>query len=367
MKCNSIELYQNRGGNVSVSLEIKKKCVEMSESGMSNKQIFMDFYSKEDPTIGFESFRRSIFNWKTKEFPNRELLQKARLDASQIPFAATVQINGAGDVTQAWIRTKSNDAVYMKLIDTVQNVPPIPYRRAPVTVTNDRMLEIALYDMHFGINTLESYQETLDDILEILSRPFKKIVIVLGQDMFHNDDFMGRTSSGTPIQKIDMEKAWNDAYIFYCSIIMACNVNPDMIYSEGNHDASMGWAFIKMLKAKFPDLEVDDSRKDRKVVTYGTNVIGFTHGNKVRGKLINLRSIFSVEFPMEFAQAKVKEIHAGHLHHEKSEDIFGVMCRTLSTANETDEWHYDNGYVGQNKRFMVFEWSETKLKCIHYV
>lgn len=352
---------------MSVSLEVQKKCIEMSLDGKTNREIYTEYYSPIDPTIGFESFRRSIFNWKNKNYPNRDLLQKARLDEAQIPFAATVQMNGAGDVVQTWIRTKNSDGMYMKLIDTIQNMPPIPYRRAPVTIINGGMLEIALYDMHFGINTLESYQDSLNDILEILNKPFKKILIVLGQDMFHNDDFMGRTSSGTPIQKVDMEKAWNDAYQFYCTIIMACNIDPDLMYSEGNHDASLGWAFMQMLKAKFPTLKVDDSRKDRKVVTYGTNVIGFTHGNKVRGKLINLRSIFSVEFPMEFAQAKVKEIHAGHLHHEKAEDIFGVMCRTLSTANETDEWHYDNGYVGQNKRFMVFEWSETKLKCIHYV
>ena len=42
----------------------------------------------------------------------------------------------------------------------------------------------------------------------------------------------------------------------------------------------------------------------------------------------------------------MREIHAGHLHHEKEEDCYGVMCRRLSTSNKTDKWHLDNGYVG---------------------
>ena len=354
--------------NVSTPIEIQKKCIELKEQGKTSREIYLEYFSPLRPNMSYETFRRTLKRWNRKAYPNSDLLQKARLDSSQIAHASTIQLGANGDIVQSWIRTKSFDSQYMLLIDEIKNgIEPAFLAVPPPKDPLNRMLEIAPYDMHFGINTLEDYRETLDEILLLLNRPYQRVVIVIGQDLFHNDDFRGRTTSGTPIEKVDIVRAWNDAKIFFTSIIMASPVIPEILYSQGNHDETLGWAFVQMLKAQFPQIKVDDSRRDRKIITFGENVIGITHGDKVKGRPINLRSVFSVEYPLEFACAKVKEIHAGHLHHEKSEDIYGVMCRTLSTANQTDDWHYDNGFVGQNKRFMVFEWSETKLCSIHYI
>lgn len=349
-------------------IDVQKKCLEMSSEGKTARQIFLEYYSKEvDPNLQYESFRRKLIMWKNKEYPNRDILQKARLDRDQYPYAATVQVDAQGNHVQSWIRTKSKDSLYMELIEEIKCVEPIPYRRVQKKTGRQDLLEIPLYDMHFGISTLADYENTLDDILELLEKNYKEVLIVIGQDLFHNDDFRGRTTSGTPIEQVNMIKAWNDALEFYSSIIMASPVPPTILYSQGNHDETLGWAFVQLLKAKFPDIIVDDSRDDRKIYCFGQNVIGFTHGDKVKGKPINLMGVFLSEFPKEFSSAKVKEIHAGHLHHEKSEDVYGVMCRTLSTGNLTDSWHKDKGFIGQNKRFTVFEWSEEKLKSIHYV
>ncbi|MNJ75937.1 hypothetical protein D3C77_731230 [compost metagenome] len=70
---------------------------------------------------------------------------------------------------------------------------------------------------------------------------------------------------------------------------------------------------------------------------------------------------------MEWAKAKNREIHIGHLHVEDAKDVFGMVIRTLSTRNKTDKWHKDNGYVGAHKRFMLFEYSKSNLESIHYV
>ena len=349
-------------------LDIQKKCVSMVENGSTAREIYLSYYSKEvDPNLSFLSFKRKLAMWKKKDYPNSDILQKARLDEKQMPYAATVQIDKDGNHVQSWIRTKSNDSLYMELIDEIRDVKPIPYRRIVKKEGKQGMLEIPLYDLHFGISTIEDYEETLNDILTLLEKNYKEVVLVVGQDLFHNDDFRGRTTSGTPIESVNMIKAWGDAFEFYSTIIMACPVPPTLIFSQGNHDETLGWAFVQLLKAKFPDMIVDDSRDDRKIHVFGKNVIGFTHGDKVKGKPINLMGVFTSEFGKEFSEANVKEIHAGHLHHEKSEDVYGVMCRTLSTSNRTDSWHKDKGFVGQNKRFTVFEWSETKLKSIHYV
>ena len=81
----------------------------------------------------------------------------------------------------------------------------------------------------------------------------------------------------------------------------------------------------------------------------------------------DLRGQFTVRFPVQFASSDVREIHAGHIHHEKEVDEYGVMVRRLCTGNKQDEWSDSEGFEGAIKRFMLFDWSETKLSGIYYV
>jgi len=137
-----------------------------------------------------------------------------------------------------------------------------------------------------------------------------------------------------------------------------------VIYSKGNHDESLSHAFAKMIRRLYPSVDVDVSYVERKCHTYGRVFLGITHGDKARKQLHN---IFPVEFPVEWSNALTREIHIGHLHKEDATDTFGMMIRTLATRNKTDKWHRDNGYIGNHKRFMLFEYSTTELRHIHYV
>ena len=43
----------------------------------------------------------------------------------------------------------------------------------------------------------------------------------------------------------------------------------------------MSWAFVQMIKAQFKDADniiIDDEVKERKLITFGDNFIGITHG-----------------------------------------------------------------------------------------
>jgi hypothetical protein len=202
---------------------------------------------------------------------------------------------------------------------------------------------------------------------KLSSRKWEEVLFILGQDMLHNDDFRGRTSNGTQIETVDMVKAWNDARRFIEILLVQAMKQAKKVkvmYSVGNHDESFSWAFVQMLKALYPVIEWDDSLEQRKVHTFGLNFVGVTHGDKARK---NLHNIFPIEFPVEWSQAKNREIHIGHFHVEDAKDIFGMVVRTLATKNKTDKWHKDNGYVGAHKRFMLFEYSLKELESIHYV
>lgn len=341
----------------------------MAKEGMTSREIYTEYYSKEFDTA-YQGFRKMLGRWKKKTFADNEILETGNLGYNFKPHATTVQINSDGEIVQSWIKGKVDDDIYLELIDEVKKNTPHEKIEYKPKLEVSGMLEINLCDMHWGIAGLDYYIQTLNELMGLISRGYDVINVIIGQDLFHNDNFKGTTTKGTVIEKVNMVKAWNDAKTFFYNIIdLAIQKSNKTIirYVPGNHDKTITWAFIQMLKERYQDLEVDDSLKPRKCMTYGSNFIGLTHGEFKRNKPSDLRSQFSVKFPIEFAHAKVKEIHCSHLHTEWEKDEYGVMCRRLSTSNKEDEWSNDEGFIGANKRFMVFEWSLEKLKSIHYI
>lgn len=247
-------------------------------------------------------------------------------------------------------------------------------KRKPITINKkktekySKLLEVSLYDMHFGISSLEYYKEHLEEImLKIQSRPWKKVLFVIGQDLLHNNDLRGNTANGTPIEKVDMEKAFDEALQFYETLISeAIEIAKEVecIYVKGNHDESSAYGVFRVLKAIFPQVKFDSSLKQRKGFTWEKVFIGLTHGDKGANRMMEN---FLSEFGKLIAQAEVKEIHSGHLHTEITKDKFGIVQRTLATANKTDDWHDEQGFIGANKRFQLFEYSPASLDAIYYI
>lgn len=353
-----------------IPIEVKRKCIEMQKQGMTAREIYNQYYSLHYDTklTGFQSMLK---RWKRKIKADDEILETGNLNYNFTPHATTVQIDRDGEIVQSWIKSKAEDNLYLELIDNIKNLPPLKIEKTELETIEDYMLEIPLYDLHFGIADLEHYKETLQEVIDIIKRRnYREINIIIGQDLFHNDDFRGRTASGREIEKVNIRKAWNDAREFYYQIISKAikhSQKVKVIYSKGNHDESMSWAFTQMIKAEFKDIEIDDEFKERKIIVFGDNFIGITHGEKGQAKSRKLNNMFVIEYPQEFAQAKVREVHAGHLHSERIIDEFGIMARRLSSGNISDEWHNEQGYVGAHKRFMLFEWSLKKLVAIYYV
>jgi hypothetical protein len=282
---------------------------------------------------------------------------------------ATVQYNAqTKEIEKVWARINESTSSVNQLIEVIKDVKPIQVEIDPIEVKEKRLLEIPLFDSHFGVSDYEYYKPTQAKIMDKLSsRKWEEVLFILGQDMLHNDDFRGRTSNGTQIETVDMVKAWNDARMFYQPLLEQAikqSNSVKVMYAKANHDESLSWAFVQMVKVMYPQIQFDDEIIERKVHTFGLNFIGVTHGDKARK---NLHNIFPIEFPVEWSKAKNREIHIGHFHVEDAKDIFGMVVRTLATKNKTDKWHKDNGYVGAHKRFMLFEYSEDNLESIHYV
>ena len=350
-----------------IEIDLKKRCVAAFNSGMSSSEIYKTIFLPEHKGMGYEAFRRDLNRWRKRDWPDELTLSSGTYSGFRA-YNATVQVNSDGEIVQSWIRQSLDDGRWSELLDAVKESTEPKFIDSKVVKSGGRMLEIPLFDMHFPQN---DHISTLASLLPIIeSKEWDEINLVVGQDLFHNNDFRGHTASGTPIEKVDMALAWKLSKNFWCQVIeeslyYARHVN--LIYSMGNHDETIAWAFVEMLKEKYPQLEVDDELEQRKVVYWKECFIGFTHGFLQKTKVHDLRGQFTIEYPQLFASAKVREIHAGHLHHEAEADLYGVMIRRLGRNGLDDQWTKDNGYIGAHKRFMVFEWAPGELKAIHYL
>lgn len=353
---------------MTISSELKRQCVEMKRSGQTAREIYFNFFCRQHPGMAYETFRTKLKRWQKQPYADEMTLNAGTYDGF-IAHNATVQVNADGEVVQAWIKQTAEDDQMERLLDFIkENTTPVMVRPQDMGEAEPEMLEIPLFDQHFPQN---EHKEVLSELLKLIrSQPWEEINIVIGQDLLHNDDFRGRTSSGSPIEQVDMVKGWAMARNFYAAVIseaLAYSNRLKITYSKGNHDESMSWAFVQMLKAMFPQADVDDSLKQRKCIWWRECFIGVTHGAYKKSSLQDLRGQFSIQFAKEFASAKVREIHAGHLHREEERDLYGVMCRRLSHSGIEDDWTDDEGLVGANRRFMVFRWKPGRLGAIYYI
>ena len=355
-----------------IPIEVKKTCCQMRADGVPIREIYDKYFVTAcNSQSSFTSFRRMLRHWNCDRFPDDTTLECGTYEGFTA-HNATVQVSKTGEIIQAWIKQKPDSFDPDDFLEAIkENVEPAIFTPIDSKATS-RMLEIPLFDMHWGVAFGDYYESVLNELLDLItSRAWDKIVIPFGQDFFHNDSIInGQTTKGTPIDKVDMRRAVKEGLAFMYALVDAalqCANRVEVIYSAGNHDRSIAWMFVQVLLERYGPGVVDDSFEYRKVITYGDNAVMITHGDSKQATAKNLAHIVPIAFAEEFANANVREVHAGHLHHEAEADIYGVMVRRLSSGNKLDDWSNKEDFVGSHKRFMVFEWDLKKLASIHYI
>lgn len=355
-----------------IPVEVKKICCQMKAEGKTSKEIYETYFQPEtNSPATYKSFRSMLSRWMSKQWADDYTLKTGTYEGF-IAHDATVQVSKSGEIIQAWIKQKANELNPEEFIEAIKaSVEPFEYKHNNYANAK-RMLEIPLFDMHWGVAFMDYYKPVLNELLYLLnSHTWDQIVIPFGQDFFHNDSIInGQTTKGTIIEKVDMIRAVKEAKVFMYALIDTAIHQANevkVIYSAGNHDRSISWMFMQVLLERYGSSVVDDTLEYRKVITYGKNAIMVTHGDSKQATAKNLAHIFPIYFAEEFANADVREVHAGHLHHEAEADIFGIMVRRLCSGGKVDEWSNKEDFIGTHRRFMVFEWDQKKLASIHYI
>ncbi len=178
-----------------------------------------------------------------------------------------------------------------------------------------------------------------------------KILVPLGNDFFQTDNNENTTTAGTP-QSVDSRhhKMFREGYKIVIEIVNKLReIAPvDIIACPGNHDQACALYLTELLDCYYSqddDVNVDTRAIMRKYYRWGANLIGFTHGDKI--KINDLAVIMATERKRDWAETKYRFWRLGHFHTNKMviDEKCGVIAEVLPSLSGTDDWHFEKGYV----------------------
>lgn len=240
------------------------------------------------------------------------------------------------------------------------------------------LLELALFDMHFGKlahreEVGEDYdlkiavQRYKDAVFSLLGRinldNVDRILFPIGQDLINIDNIHGSTTAGTP-QDTDsrFHKIVKSVKAILIDVIntLVLIAPVDVVIVVGNHDEQTTFMIGEMLEAYYHNTDAVNVYNDaalRKYYKYGVTGIMFSHGN--REKFNELGMIFAAENPKLWAETKQRYIQIGHFHHTKlqvlqKQEFQGFQVQILPSLSGSDAWHKGKGFISlkQAKAFL---------------
>lgn len=323
----------------------------------------------------------------------------ANLDFQQGKIDGGIQDNGGMSVTplfqiKAWLKRKTEElnakAILEEFIKRAnENAPNAnSFIQNKNVSTGSDLLEISVPDLHlaklcwgketgnkdYDINIAsKEYKKAVFSLYQAATGKINRILLPVGNDIFNSDNMAGTTTKGTP-QAASEDSRWPKTFMVGCQILvdaitqLAQEVPVDVVIVAGNHDKERCFYLGEYLKAWFRNsksVSVNNEPRQRKYYRFGQNLIGFTHGNEEKPD--KLPMLMANEEKQAWSETKFRQWHLGHLHHEISKDIGGVVVRFLPSLCPPDEWHTSKGYIGSILAAQAFQYNQNNgLTAIYY-
>ncbi|WP_303409881.1 hypothetical protein [Pontibacter sp. BT731] len=276
---------------------------------------------------------------------------------------------------KAWLRRKkvvASEVAIKGLIEEfksyVQPVPRFTYQKQEQCAAI-----INLYDAHidkvclvaetgYGStieDNIQEFETLFDELLsDCASKSPELLIIPIGHDFFNTNGPSNATKRGTP-QATSVNS--HDSFKVGVKLLRRCIdkaaqvARVKVLVIKANHSEDKDFYLGQVLDAVYennPNVELDTTRKQRKYVQYGENLFGFAHGDKEKGKTAQLPLRMAEEEKHKWADTTFRTFLLGDIHHKeeyqfiRNKDFPGVEVKFLRSIGTTDEWHYDNGYIG---------------------
>ncbi len=315
---------------------------------------------------------------------SKPVLAEAAVPPDHVMTKTTVQYDANGKVIQEWRRlapeAEALETIAARLCEQVAGkAPSLP--KPPARVAADLLLEVPIFDPHFGkyawaAETGTDYDlETAHRIvvgsvvrLAELAGPVGRSLLVIGGDWFHADTRHNQTERGHHPLDVDTRQAkvWEtvaDAIHTSVRAMAATSQQVELVVIPGNHDWESSYHLARLLAAYYRNekrVHVCTDPRSRQYVRHGAVLLGFAHGHLI--PMGDYASLMPLEAASDWAQTTERVWHLGHIHKGKAlraqslDGKHGVTVEHIESLSGTDAWHHENGFVGCPRRGTAFVW-----------
>jgi hypothetical protein len=218
---------------------------------------------------------------------------------------------------------------------------------------------------------VDDYMHAGADLLDRVSNfNVEKVVIPIGSDFLHYDNWLKTTASGTLVDSTDdrFQKVFRAGVEAVRALAVMCReiADVELLWIPGNHDSATSWYMSEVLKSMFAGdsrVTVDNGAATRKYRLYGITLIGYDHGDGM--PLDRLPLVMASEATAMWGKSVYRTYRVGHFHKKRqtkylSADTFnGVDVTVLPSLSGTDKWHYEKGFIGGMRTAEAALWSKS--------
>lgn len=349
-----------------------QKIVEYNQEVFGNKKKLLEYLGFNSNEWEFVYVTTSTWNQHTKEQTTKQLYA---VKFKVKPLFKDISAEDALDVAKD---------LFSKEIKPLQ----LKIHPKDCQLNKNKLLEIPAIELHLGKmawrgDTGQDYDKNiatsrfyhiLEEVCNIQeNEKCDRALITIGSDFFNSDTVNATTTKGTP-QTNDLR--WKKMFLLglklYTEFIetLRNKFNTiDVRLCSGNHDKMSSFYLYLALQQYFRNdskIIFSDNYKDYQCYQFGKCAIFFGHGDS------NLKRIIQsipAEFYKEWGSSVYRELHLGHLHSEiVVDDSSGMITRRIGSPTGTDQWHYEERFIGATQKHQIFVWDANKgLKSIEYI
>ena len=277
-------------------------------------------------------------------------------------------VKSDGTIAMQWIKQNSNgrlsdEEVLAIVKDSFADQLPVKRIAAPVKRASDLLVVYPMGDPHIGMYAwaeetgadfdLQIAEHNLVNAVRHLVQqapPAKYAMVVNVGDFFHADSMENRTMRSG--HALDVDTRWAKVLRVGIRAMRACieaalekHDEVRVINEIGNHDdhtSQMLTIALSLLYENNPRVTFDESPAKFHYHEFGKNLIGVTHGDKVKAD--KLSGIMATDRPAEWGRTRHRYWYTGHVHTRQVFELAGCSVESFRTLAARDAWTAGAGY-----------------------
>lgn len=326
--------------------------------------------------------RRYRVENRLREFRSKGLLPLDSgnyVSAGELLKSTSTLYDSDGKIKLQWVKSDldkqaalSNFEVAVDSVLEKLSAAPLPLIPPPSVAMEDLMSIYTIGDAHIGMlawapesgedNDLQiSYDRHIAAMQMLVSQanPSAEAFIVDVGDFYHSDTTDNRTAASG--HSLDVDGRYAKVLEFGLTLTtklieLALQKHQTVhwrsaIGNHNEHSAIMMNKFVRAFYRNEPRVIVHDSPSTLLYHQFGVNLIGITHGNRIKPE--KLGEIMSVDCEHLWSSTKYRYWYTGHVHHQSVKEYPSCVVETFRTLASKDAWHAASGYR-----------SKQDMKCI---